>query len=103
MTPIELRRLIGERIRFLRKAQGWTQEELGEYAALSYKFIGEIERGVVNPSLDTLLGISNALQVEIVKLFSSERMCVLTGSDITDVQAALTTLNNVLSNQKPNK
>ncbi|MBI4680030.1 MAG: helix-turn-helix transcriptional regulator [Nitrospirae bacterium] len=31
----------------------FTQEELGEKAGLSYKFVGEIERGEVNPSLDS--------------------------------------------------
>ena len=77
ITPIELRRIVGDRIRFLRKKRGWSQEELGEHAALSYKFIGEIERGAVNPSLDTLLSISNALNVEIAKLFSNDQMRVL--------------------------
>jgi len=63
---------------------------------LSYKFIGEIERGTVNPSLDTLLGISNALDVEIAKLFSGDQMIVLKEDDISDVQSALDVLNNVL-------
>lgn len=75
---------------------------MGEYAELSYKFVGEIERGTVNPSLDTLLGISNALTVEITKLFSNEQMCVLTGDDIVNAQSALTTLNIILETQKPN-
>lgn len=96
ITPIEIRRLVGERIRFLRKARGWSQEELGENAALSYKFIGEIERGTVNPSLDTLLGISNALNVEIAKLFSGDQMIVLKEEDISSIQSALDVLNNVL-------
>lgn len=96
ITPIEIRRLVGDRIRFLRKAKGWSQEELGEYAALSYKFIGEIERGTVNPSLDTLLGISNALNVEIAKLFSGDQMIVLKEDDISSVRSALATLNTIL-------
>lgn len=100
ITPIDIRRLVGDRIRFLRKAKGWSQEELGEYAALSYKFIGEIERGTVNPSLDTLLGISNALNVEIAKLFSGDQMIVLNEGDISSVQSALNVLNSVLGNTK---
>lgn len=31
-----------------------TQEELGSKADISYKFIGEVERGQQNPSFDTL-------------------------------------------------
>ena len=100
ITPIDIRRLVGDRIRFLRKAKGWSQEELGEYAALSCKFIGEIERGTVNPSLDTLLGNSNALNVEIAKLFSGDQMIVLKESDISSVQSALDVLNSVLGNTK---
>ncbi|MBI4378760.1 MAG: helix-turn-helix domain-containing protein [Nitrospinae bacterium] len=38
----------------MRKSRGFTQEELGEKAGLSYKFIGELERGEENVSLDSL-------------------------------------------------
>ena len=100
ITPIEIRRLVGDRIRFLRKAKGWSQEELGEYAALSYKFIGEIERGTVNPSLDTLLGISNALQIEIAKLFSNDRQYVLTEGETAITQSALEILNKVFTESR---
>ncbi len=100
ITPIEIRRLVGDRIRFLRKAKGWSQEELGEYAALSYKFIGEIERGTVNPSLDTLLGISNALQIEIARLFSNDQMYVLTEDETAATQSALDVLNKVFTESR---
>lgn len=102
ITPIEIRRLVGDRIRFLRKTKGWSQEELGEYAALSHKFIGEIERGTVNPSLDTLLGISKALQVEIAKLFSNNQLYVLTEDEISNVQSALDVLNSVMAKSRSN-
>jgi transcriptional regulator with XRE-family HTH domain len=49
-----------------------TQEELCETAGLSYKFIGEMERGVVNPSLDSLVRIANALGVKGGDLFPHE-------------------------------
>lgn len=45
-----IRRGLGKRIRTLRRLKTLTQEELGEKAGLSYKFVGEIERGEVNPS-----------------------------------------------------
>lgn len=96
MTPIELRKLLGKRIRSLRNAQRWSQEELGEYAELSYKFIGEIERGTVNPSLDTLLSIANALKVEIPRLFSGDQMLILKKNEISSIHSALNALNNVL-------
>jgi len=94
---IALRRLVGDNVRSLRKARGWSQEELGEYSSLSYKFVGEIERGAVNPSLDSLLSIANALKIEVAKLFLSERLSVLTDAEINDIQSALAILGNVFA------
>jgi transcriptional regulator with XRE-family HTH domain len=61
--------LLGKRIRDLRKAQGLTQQELGEKADMNYKFIGEIERGNQNPSIKVLLKIADALDIELLELF----------------------------------
>ena len=61
--------LLGRRIRTIRKAKGWTQEELGSKADISYKFVGEIERGQQNPSFDTLVKIADALEIELFDLF----------------------------------
>ncbi|TRZ48818.1 XRE family transcriptional regulator [bacterium] len=63
---------LGSRIRALRKAKGWTQEELGKHADTSYKFLGEIERGVQNPSFGILVKISHALGVPLYELFRFE-------------------------------
>ena len=72
----DLRKDVGERIRSLRKAGGITQEELGEKAGLNYKFIGELERGRVNVSLDSLQKIAEALGVKTGDLFSMEKISV---------------------------
>ncbi len=63
-----LRKSVGERVRNERKSAGLTQEGLGEKAELSYKYIGELERGQVNVSLDTLHRIVTALGITIDKL-----------------------------------
>ncbi len=63
---------LGKRIRTLRRKRTFTQEELGEKAGLSYKFVGEIERGEVNPSLDSLVRIANSLDVKVGDLFPRE-------------------------------
>jgi transcriptional regulator with XRE-family HTH domain len=70
------RKELGQRIRELRKTAGLTQEELGEKAELSYKFIGELERGQVNVSLDSIARIAQALGVKIGDLFSKEKIPV---------------------------
>lgn len=60
----ELQVLFGRRLRGLRKGRGWTQQELGERAELSFKYLGAIERGEENPSLRVIGKLAVALQVE---------------------------------------
>jgi transcriptional regulator with XRE-family HTH domain len=64
--------LLGRRLRALRKHRKLTQEKLGERGRLSGKFVGEIERGVGNPSLDVLVRITGALDIELEELFHFE-------------------------------
>ncbi|BAU27226.1 DNA-binding XRE family transcriptional regulator [Aneurinibacillus soli] len=63
---------VGNRIRELRKAKGWTQEQLAEAASLHYSYIGGVERGGRNISLETLDKIATALQVPALELFRTE-------------------------------
>jgi len=63
-------RKLGERIRNLRKGKFLTQEILGERAMVSYKFVGEIERGDANPSIGVLVRIAGALEVSLSDLFT---------------------------------
>ncbi len=67
----DLRHRLGRRIKELRTRGGLTQEALGERSGVSYKFIGEVERGVGNPTVDTLAGIATALDVDVAALFAS--------------------------------
>lgn len=71
-----VRNKLGMRIRELRKSAGLTQEKLGEKAEVNYKFIGELERGQVNVSLDSLVRIAEALGVKLGDLFYGERVLV---------------------------
>lgn len=59
------RRIVGQKIRALRKQAALSQEELAEKASLSYKYLGEVERGCVNVSLDSLMRITKALKVKL--------------------------------------
>ncbi|RJE83914.1 XRE family transcriptional regulator [Paenibacillus sp. 1011MAR3C5] len=64
-----LRKFIGNRIRTIRKRKGMTQEALAEKADLMYQYIGGVERGTRNISLDSLEKILIALDVEYNELF----------------------------------
>jgi transcriptional regulator with XRE-family HTH domain len=99
---------LGRQIRDLRRARGLTQEKLGERAGLSYKFIGEIERGTGNPTVATLLAISEALGIDVIHLFeprSNEpggtRLYPLTPAEFDRVQEALDSLGTIL--KKPGR
>lgn len=46
-------------------SSGLTQEKLAEKADLHHNFIGEIERGNMNVSLDALVRISKALAIKV--------------------------------------
>jgi transcriptional regulator with XRE-family HTH domain len=72
---MEIKKLIGSRIKHLRKAKGLSQEELSEKVGLSSKYLSSIERGNENPTLDTFMKLAQALNVEIYELFNyaSER------------------------------
>lgn len=63
---------VGNRIRELRKAKGWTQEQLAEAASLHYSYIGGVERGDRNISLETLEKIIAAFDVPAAELFCFE-------------------------------
>lgn len=60
---------VGLRLKGWRKIRELTQEALAERAGLSYKFIGEIERGRGNPTIDTLSKLAHALDVDLGDLF----------------------------------
>ncbi|CAH8712469.1 helix-turn-helix domain-containing protein [Paenibacillus thiaminolyticus] len=60
---IKINSYIGDKIRSFRKSRGLTQEELGEMVALPQPYIGGIERGERNISLDTLQKLLEALDV----------------------------------------
>jgi transcriptional regulator with XRE-family HTH domain len=65
----DIKKLLGEQVRKLRKEKGISQEELGAKAELHYTYIGAIERGERNCSIDSLQKIAKGLGIEIPELF----------------------------------
>lgn len=60
----EIQRLVGSNIRDCRKAQGLSQEQLAEICGFHYSYIGGVERGERNISLENLAKIAEALGLE---------------------------------------
>jgi transcriptional regulator with XRE-family HTH domain len=54
----------GARLRQLRKAAGLTQEQLAHRAGMDYKYLGGVERGERNITIDNIERIVRALGVE---------------------------------------
>ena len=59
---------IGRRIREARLNKGWNQKDVAQYAGIAQRFVSEIERGVGNPTIETLLKICRVLGIEDLHL-----------------------------------
>src|SRR4051794_17522760 len=63
-----LSRAIGVRVRHERQSRGWTLDQLAETAGVSRRMVVNVEQGAVNPSVGTLLRLSDALGVGLPAL-----------------------------------
>lgn len=59
------RKVLGETIRTRREAADLSQEKLAELADLSRNYIGEVERGETNVSIEALVRLAKALRVRV--------------------------------------
>ena len=56
---------IGKQIRDVRSSQGYSQEEFAAIAGLGRTYMGRVERGEQNISIQNLIRIAFALQVDV--------------------------------------
>ncbi len=59
---------MGMRIRQVRKAKGWSQDELAKKCGISMSFLGHIERGTRIMSMETFANICEALDADADEL-----------------------------------
>ena len=62
---------LGQQVRALRRQRRLTQEQLAELAGVCLQHIGEIERGQGNPTLNSLVKLSDALDISLSELFEN--------------------------------
>lgn len=65
------RKAFGARVRYLRKNQGYSQEGFAFEVGLDRTYIGGIERGERNVSLDNIYRIAGALKTPVGALFEN--------------------------------
>jgi transcriptional regulator with XRE-family HTH domain len=68
ISTADLNTAIGARIREGRQSRHWTLDQLADAAGVSRRTLFSVEQGTVNPSVGTLLGISDALGVGLPAL-----------------------------------
>lgn len=63
-------RALGNRVRALREAQGWTLERAAEKMDVDWKHLQKLEAGAINVTLATLVRVAAGLRCPISTLFS---------------------------------
>jgi transcriptional regulator with XRE-family HTH domain len=68
MQGPDYRRRLGKRIRKLRSEHDWSQEEFADICAVNRSYMGRIERGELNLTLDSLEKVAKGLGVSVSAL-----------------------------------
>lgn len=75
----EISKLIGQRIRNYRTQQKLSQEKLAELCGCHPTYIGQVERGEKNATLESIEKIASALNIPLSQLFEK-----LGNGDVSD-------------------
>lgn len=81
-----LQKKFGKKIRQLRKAKGLTQERLAEKARLEPTYIGAVERGERNLTIDNIEKIAKGLNMKPYKFFIFQPETLTKEPDVTKEQ-----------------
>jgi transcriptional regulator with XRE-family HTH domain len=60
----------GERVRKLRLARGWTQEETAERFGIDRAYLSHVERGTKNICLPTMDVLAKGFEISLARLLS---------------------------------
>jgi len=102
-------KLFGKRIKELREAQGYTQEQLAEKVGLEYQTISRIETGYYFTSFDNLEKIAAVLKSEVCELFEykhftgdtkQEIFSIINNLDEKSLKFVLKSLKNFIQYKK---
>lgn len=65
----EISKIIGQRVRNYRTGKGLSQEKLAELSGCHPTYIGQVERGEKNATLESIEKISSAMGISLSQLF----------------------------------
>ena len=69
MITSDIAKSVGQRIRNYRTQLGWSQEKLAELSGCHPTYIGQLERGEKNATLESIEKIASAMNIPLSKLF----------------------------------
>lgn len=64
----DIRVLLGNRVRSLRRKHGWTQVDMAEMLGVDRSYLSEIETGKKDPSLRVLKTIADGFRLTLSQL-----------------------------------
>ncbi len=67
----DLQGVFGDHLKSLRKSKGLTQEKLAELCGISVQYLGDVERGKANATINVLGKIAQALGISVAELFDT--------------------------------
>ena len=104
MNKEEIANFIGEKIKYYRKLNKWTQTELGEKIGMGKNAIGNYERGFRSPKKDTMFALANAFNISIDDLFPPiEKTTTISKINFDPRQAILLSNYNKLNDNRKDK
>lgn len=68
MSNCDLKTAFGRRVRLLRESKGWSQEYMAVVVGLDRSYVGSVERGERNVSLENIAKFANALNLTLSQL-----------------------------------
>ncbi|NJL01487.1 MAG: helix-turn-helix transcriptional regulator [Spirulinaceae cyanobacterium SM2_1_0] len=71
--PTNARELFAKRLRQIRLYKGLSQEALADLAGLHRTYVGSVERGERNVSIDNMERLAKALEVDISELLRESK------------------------------
>jgi transcriptional regulator with XRE-family HTH domain len=72
---MRLAQTFGQNVRRVRQEKGMTLEALAHEVGLAYTYVGQIERGQRNPTLDVVERIAKVLGAEPLVLLGTQGQC----------------------------